>query len=38
MEPLSFAGYLVFLICAMADGVRCLKERNDITNYWSTNG
>lgn len=37
MEPLSIAGYLFFLICFVADGALCLKERNDITNYWSAN-
>lgn len=34
MEPLSFAGYLTFLICTLAIGVLSLKERH-YANHWS---
>jgi hypothetical protein len=35
MEPLSFAGYLTFFICALVIRVLSLKERHDYTTFWS---
>lgn len=37
MEPLSIAGYLVFIIAVLVNGSLALKERNDYRNYlWRT--
>ncbi len=37
MEPLSIAGYLTCLICALTVWAQSMKERHELTNYvWST--